>query len=139
MSSWLLKLLGFDPVGKIVDGLVSAHQAKLDAKNDADRIRAEIAIKSGEIALADREQNADVIKTAMKTRIFWVVWSIAAVPTALWYGWGMMDSLFNGILPDVAALPPQLKEYADTVWQNIFYTGVAGVGFELLHQAIRRR
>ncbi|MFE0013769.1 hypothetical protein ACFWXH_02905 [Mesorhizobium sp. NPDC059054] len=32
----------------------------------------------------------------------------------------MADSLSNGALPDVAALPPQLKEYADIVFQNIF-------------------
>ena len=51
----------------------------------------------------------------------------------------MLDSLRNGALPDVAELPPQLKAHADVVWENIFYTGVAGAGVELLGRAFRRQ
>ena len=58
--------------------------------------------------------------------LFWVVWAIAAIPTALWFGWGMLDSLANGALPDVAELPPQLWDFARTLWHSIFVSG-AGV------------
>lgn len=87
--------------------------------------------------------HASVIQTAMGHRMFWVAWSVAAIPTAAWYGWGMLDSLANGSLPDVASLPPQLKAYADTVWQNIFYTGAGVAGATgvatVIAKAIARR
>ena len=82
---------------------------------------------------------AQVITTGMQFRVFWIAWSVAAVPTAAWYGWGMVDSLFNGSLPDVAALPPQLLRYADIVFGNIFYTGVAAFGFQAVSAAIKGR
>jgi hypothetical protein len=51
----------------------------------------------------------------------------------------MCDSLFHGALPDVSALPPQLKEYADIVFQNIFYVGGGVAGLQLDASAIRGR
>lgn len=73
--------------------------------------------------------NAAVVQTGMGVKAFWVPWLIATVPLSMWFGWGMLDSLANGALPDVAKLPPQLQRYADIAWANIFYAGggVAGV------------
>ncbi|RWP44279.1 MAG: hypothetical protein EOR04_04995 [Mesorhizobium sp.] len=136
--TWLLKLIGFDPVGKIVDGLTKWQQIKENAKNDADRIRADVEIKRFETRLDAAKTGADVIKTGMQFKVFWIPWLIATVPVSLWFGWGMIDSLCNGALPDVAALPPQLKTYADIVWQNVFYTGAAGMGVEVLGRVLRR-
>ena len=51
----------------------------------------------------------------------------------------MTDSLFNGALPDVSALPVQLKEYADVVFSNIFYVGGAALGAQTISAAIRGR
>ncbi|RWD47469.1 MAG: hypothetical protein E5V72_01015 [Mesorhizobium sp.] len=136
--TWLLKLIGFDPVGKIVDGLTKWQQIKENAKNDADRIRADVEIKRLETRLDAAKTGADVIKTGMQFKAFWIPWLIATVPVSLWFGWGMIDSLCNGALPDVAALPPQLKAYADIVWQNVFYTGAAGMGVEVLGRVLRR-
>lgn len=82
---------------------------------------------------------ASVVMTGMQHRVFWVAWAIAAVPTAAWFGWGMVDSLFNGSLPDVAALPPQLKGYADVVMGNIFYAGAVMAGANVVGSAIARR
>ncbi|RWN60233.1 hypothetical protein [Mesorhizobium sp.] len=136
--TWLLKLIGFDPIGKIVDGLTKWQQIKENAKNDADRIRADVEIKRLETRLDAAKTGADVIKTGMQFKVFWIPWLIATVPVSLWFGWGMIDSLCNGALPDVAALPPQLKTYADIVWQNVFYTGAAGMGVEVLGRVLRR-
>ena len=73
--------------------------------------------------------NAAVIRTGMGTGIFWIPWSLAAIPLAAWFGWGVLDSLCDGALPDVAALPPQLLAFADRVWDTLFLAGagVAGV------------
>jgi hypothetical protein len=73
---------------------------------------------------------SQVYLEAMKHRVFWIAWGIAAIPMASWFGWGMLDTMFNGALPDVAVIPPGLKPYADVVWSNIFWVGggVASVG-----------
>jgi hypothetical protein len=64
----------------------------------------------------------------MGHQMYWIAWGIAAVPMAAWFGWGLLDTLFNGALPNVAVIPPGLKPYADVVWSNIFWTGVTGYG-----------
>ena len=69
-----------------------------------------------------------VMTAAMNSNTYWVVWGIAAVPMAAWFGWGMLDTLANGALPDVAAIPPGLLPWAEIVWANIFWTGLAGWG-----------
>lgn len=125
---WLLNWL----TGDVAGALQRAYEAKLNAQNDKDRIQADVTIE----ALNAR---ASVVKAGMENKLFWIPWLIAAVPTATWFGWGMIDSTFNGALPDVAELPPQLKEYADTVWQNIFYTGAGVAGATSLAKAISGR
>ncbi|TGU44617.1 hypothetical protein EN788_22130 [Mesorhizobium sp. M2D.F.Ca.ET.145.01.1.1] len=82
---------------------------------------------------------ASTISTGMHSKLFWIPWLIAAIPTAAWYGWGMLDSLCGGTLPHVATLPPQLKEYADIVWQNLFLTGGIVAGSGVIASAIRRK
>lgn len=77
-----------------------------------------------------------VMVAAMTHTTFWIAWGIAAVPMAAWFGWGMLDTLANGALPDVAAIPPGLAPYAEVVWGNIFYVGAGTAtvqsGFSLL-------
>ena len=82
----------------------------------------------------------DTVAAGMQHKAFWIPWLLAAVPLATWFAWGILDSLTNGLLPDVATLPPQLKEYADIVWGNIFYVGggVAGAGIVARAIAARR-
>lgn len=119
--------------------LAKAYEAKLNAQNDAQRIAADIQIKAIEAKIAEDAQRGAVVKEGMQHRAFWIPWLIAAVPTSAWFGWGMLDSLSNGYLPDVAALPPQLKQYADIVFSNIFYTGAGMAGFQAVASAIRRK
>jgi len=125
---WLLNWL----TGDVAGALQRAYEAKLSAQNDKDRIQADITIEA-------LNAQASVVKAGMENKLFWIPWLIAAVPTALWFGWGMLDSTLNGALPDVAALPPQLKEYADTVWQNIFFTGAGVAGATSIAKAISGR
>ena len=92
---------------------------------------AEIEAKSG-VKIAEIQANAEVIqtgasviKTGMQFKVFWIPWSIAAIPAALWYAWGMLDSTIMGgeLLTDTAALPPQLLMFTEAVWNSIFYSG----------------
>lgn len=118
---------------KFLDRVLVHIEAK--ANSETERLRIEA---TREAAL--NAEAAGVVKAGMAHRMFWVAWSIAAIPTAAWFGWGMLDSmLWNGVvLPDVAALPPQLKEYADIVFGNIFYAGAGAAGLQVLADAIRK-
>ena len=131
----ILKWLG----GDLATALTRAYELKLNAANDADRIKADVSIKALEAQMAAQANNAAVVREGMQHKAFWIPWLIAAVPCAGWFGWGMTDSLFNGTLPDVSALPPQLKEYADIVFANIFYVGGGVAGAQLIAKAIGGR
>lgn len=132
---WVLKWLG----GDLATALTKAYEAKLRAANDADRIKADVSIKAIEAQMAAQAASAATVREGMQHKAFWIPWLIAAVPCAGWFGWGMMDSAFGGSLPDVAALPPQLKEYADIVFANIFYVGGGVAGAQLIAKAIGGR
>lgn len=132
MIQWILSWFGRD----LASALTRAYELKLNAANDADRIRAEITIKAIEARMEAQAASAAVVREGMQHKAFWVPWLIAAVPCAGWFGWGMIDSAFGGTLPDVAALPPQLKEYADIVFANIFYVGGGVAGAQLIAKAI---
>jgi len=67
-----------------------------------------------------------VVVAGMAHRMFWVAWSMAAIPMAAWFGYGMLDTLLNGALPAEASIPDGLLPYATVVWSNIFYAGAAG-------------
>lgn len=125
--------------GDLVGQLSRLYEARLKAKNEAERLALDKQIAFLEAKMADDANSASVVKEGMKTTTFWVVWAIAAVPTAAWYAWGMLDSMLwaGAILPDVAALPPQLKQYADIVFANIFYVGGGVAGAQVVANAIR--
>ena len=135
MIQWILSWVGRD----MFSALTKAYELKLNAANDADRIKAEVSIKAIEAQMAAQVESAAVVREGMQHKAFWIPWLIAAVPCSIWFGWGMMDSAFAGSLPDVAALPPQLKEYADIVFANIFYVGGGVAGAQLIAKAIGSR
>lgn len=125
----------------LTGGLLRVWEKKIDADSDEKRLIADAAIADIKAQAELRKEQADVIKTGMSYRVFWVVWFMAAFPTALWYGWGLLDTtIYEGaVLPDVATLPPQLKEYADKVWDNIFLSGAAVGSAHVIASAIRGR
>jgi hypothetical protein len=131
LASIVAKLLGSAGFG-FLDRVLGHIERKADSETERMRINA-----SREKAL--NAEAAGVVKAGMQFPMFWVAWSIAAIPTCVWFGWGMLDSTLNGDLPDVAALPPQLKEYADVVFGNIFYSGAALGGAQVIASAIRGR
>lgn len=111
---------------KLIAALVGVAGKWSDASIERARIQSDVDRSALDAAVRINAQQADVIKAGMAYKVFWVVWAIAAVPMAAWFGWGMLDTLANGALPDVAVIPPGLKPYADAVWQNVFWTGAAG-------------
>jgi hypothetical protein len=106
-------LLGL--AGKFSDASIARQE--IAGRVNMEALRAQVQVAS---------QQRDIIVSAHGYRVFWVAWALAAVPMAAWFGWGMLDTLTNGWLPDVATIPTGLKPYADTVWENIFFTGAIG-------------
>lgn len=135
MIKWILSWV----TGGLAGALTRAYELKLAAANDADRIQADMSIKAIEAQMAASAAGAATVREGMQHKVFWIPWLIAAVPCAMWFGWGMLDSTLDGKLPDVAALPPQLKEYADIVFANIFYVGGGVTGASMLARAIGSR
>lgn len=131
ISAIVAKVLGLLS-GNVLDRVLGHLERSKASENERLKIEQVRQINSENL-------QAQVITTGMQFRVFWIAWSIAAIPTAAWYGWGMVDSMFNGSLPDVASLPPQLLRYADIVFGNIFYTGVAAFGFQAVSSAIKGR
>lgn len=126
MISFLLGLI--NPLGKLFKLL----EKNVTEETERERIKADLT-------KTYVEAKAQVITTGMQNKLFWFPWLLAAVPVSMWFGWGVLDSLFNGALPDVAALPPQLKAYADVVWENLFLSGGVVAGGSMIASAIRRR
>lgn len=109
---------------------IQAHfTAKRDLATEQERTKRDVQVAVIEAEVERRNAQRDVLIAGMQHKAFWIPWLIATVPLAMWFGWGVSDTMLNGALPDVAELPPQLKTYADQAWQNIFFTGgaVAGV------------
>lgn len=131
LATIVAKLLGSAGFG-FLDRVLGHLERKADSETER------LKIEASRQAAANAEA-AGVVKAGMQFPMFWVAWSIAAIPTCVWFGWGMLDSTLNGDLPDVAALPPQLKEYADVVFGNIFYSGAALGGAQVIASAIRGR
>ncbi|CAM5389235.1 hypothetical protein ATER59S_01872 [Aquamicrobium terrae] len=137
MWAGLIRLL----TGDVLGSLTRAYEAKLRSDNEADRLVADALSRQIDAVIAQQRESAEVVKAGMQHKAFWVPWLIAAVPTTLWYAWGMADSMLyaGALLPDVAALPPQLKEYADIIFHNIFYVGGGVATATTLANAIRGR
>lgn len=137
MINWFLKWVTGDLVGQ----LAKAYEARQKAQTAEQKLVADAVVAQMEAAVKERQLAASVVKEGMQNKLFWIPWLIAAVPTSAWFGWGMLDSLiYEGqVLPNVAVLPPQLKEYADIVFANIFYVGGGVAGAQLLASAIRGR
>lgn len=126
MAGPLLRL--FSPTSKLLHILGKLS----DSDVERERIKAEAATKL-------IEARAQVITQGMQSKLFWIPWLTAALPLSAWFALGMLDSITNGAMPDVAALPPQLKAYADVVWDNLFLSGGIVAGGSMIASAIRRR
>lgn len=124
--------------GDLIGALERAHKARLAAKNNEQRIAADIKIKAITAEMERQAASAATVRAGMEHKAFWIPWLLAAVPLSAWFAWGIADSMLNGALPDVATLPPQLKEYADIVWGNIFYVGGGVAGAQILAGVLRR-
>lgn len=130
--AWLLTTVLNWLGGGVLDRVLGHLEER--AKSETERLR----------ITSLREQHAmttqaSVITAGMAHKAFWIPWLIATVPLAFWFGWGMLDTAFNGALPDVAEIPPGLLPWAQTAWQNLFYSGGGVAAATIIGKAIASR
>ena len=128
LFAFLLKLLG----GNFLDRVLGHLERRAASENE--RLRIE-GVRDVEFAHA----RAKVVVAGMGYKMFWVAWSPAALSMSLWFAWGMLDTISNGALPDVAVIPPGLLPWAQTVWDSVFYSGAGVASAQALGSALRRR
>jgi len=131
IASIVAKLLGSAGFG-FLDRVLGHIERKADSETERQRINA------SREAAANAEA-AGVVRAGMQHKVFWVPWLMATIPLAGWFGWGMLDTLANGALPDVAAIPPGLLPWAETAWQNLFYAGGGVAGLSAVASALKGR
>lgn len=124
----ILKWLG----GGVLDRVLGHLEAR--AKSDNERLR--ITTLRDQHAMTTQ---ASVITAGMAHKAFWIPWLMATVPLAAWFGWGMLDTLCNGALPDVATIPPGLLHWAEIAWGNLFYSGGGVAAATIIGQALVKR
>jgi hypothetical protein len=117
--------------GGVLDRVLGHMERK--AASDTERLR--ITTLRDQHAMT---MQARVVTAGMAHKAFWVPWLIATVPLAAWFGWGMLDTLCNGALPDVATIPPGLEPWAQIAWGNLFYSGGGVAAASIIAQSIRR-
>lgn len=123
----ILSLLASALPGFLLNGLHSYLQATTTQFVEGEKTKRQVMLASVQGIVTIRQAQASVIQEGMKHKAFWVPWLIAAVTATIWYAWGMVDSTIPGHLPHVAALPPQLKDYTDAIWNNLFLSGSIAV------------
>lgn len=117
-------------------GVLDRVLGHLEAKANSETERMRIAALREQHAMTTQ---AGVITKGMEFPFFWIPWLMATVPLAGWFGWGMLDTSFNGALPDVAEIPPGLLPWAQIAWGNLFYSGGGVAAATIIGRAIARR
>lgn len=118
--------------GGVLDRVLTHFEARANSETERLRIR----------TLRDQHAmttSAGVVTAGMAYPFFWIPWLMATMPLAFWFGWGMLDTTFNGALPDVAEIPPGLLPWAQIAWANLFYSGAGVAGATIIGQAIAKR
>jgi hypothetical protein len=116
--------------------LLNGWQSYLTAKTTQAEINGNITLATINGIVAARQAQAAVIQTGMGHKAFWIPWTTAAMFAVAWYAWGMVDSTWPGHVPHVAALPPQLLELTNQIWNNMFLSGSIALGGGKIASAI---
>jgi hypothetical protein len=118
--------------------LLNGWQSYLTAKTTKAEIDGNITLATINGIVAARQAQAAVIQTGMGHKAFWIPWTTAAMFAVTWYAWGMVDSTWPGHVPHVAALPPQLLELTNQIWNNMFLSGSIALGGGKIASALSR-
>jgi hypothetical protein len=117
--------------GNALDKVLGHLQARANTETERQRIK---ALRDQHMATVQGQ----VITAGMEHKWFWIPWLMATVPLAGWFGWGMLDTAFNGALPDVASIPAGLEPWAKSAWDSLFFSGGGVAAATSIARALRR-
>jgi hypothetical protein len=122
----------------LLNGLHSYLQATTTIAVEGEKTKREVTLATVNGVVAMRQAQSSVIEAGMGHKAFWIPWTTAAMFAVAWYAWGMVDSTWPGHLPHVAALPPQLLELTNQIWNNMFLSGSIALGGGKIASALSR-
>ena len=109
MWTWLASLLG----GPVVNGLITAYKAKLEAANTQDRVAADLAGKEIEAEIEARKQASAIIIAEQGRWYTAMMRPLLAMPIVIYFwkvivwdkvlGWGVTDPI-TGMIADWAGV-----------------------------------
>jgi hypothetical protein len=116
MWTWLATLLG----GPVVNGLINAYKAKLEAANTQDRIAADLAAKEIEAEIAARKQASAILIAEQGRWYTAVIRPLLALPIVI-YLWKVI--VWDKVL-GLGATDPITGMVAD--WAGVIVTAYVG-------------
>ena len=129
MWAWLASFLG----GPVVNGLISAYKAKLDAANTQDRIAADLAAKEIEAEIAARKQASAIIIAEQGRWYTAVIRPLLAAPVIIYF-WKVI--VWDKVL-GLGSTDPLTGMIAD--WSGLILTAyVGGRSIEKVARIFRR-
>lgn len=111
-------LLGKNPLSRVFDTVDHYFD------NDTERFKTKAELANNWL----REQSTTQ-RMQMSFFMFWVVWSMFAVPLGGWWCAVMLDTTFN-FGWGVSNLPMTIKPWADQIFNSLFYSGLTGAGLQ---------
>lgn len=100
--------------------LVGAYTTRADQAT-------QLKLALNETAQRDRHNQTTLIRTAMSVKVFWWIWAMFAFPLAGWWVLVMVDTMTPPTVLNmgIPMLPETIRPYADQIFNNVFYSGVA--------------
>jgi hypothetical protein len=129
MWAWLASFLG----GPVVNGLISAYKARLDAANTRDRIAADLAAKEIEAEIAARKRASAIIIAEQGRWYTAVIRPLLAAPVIIYF-WKVI--VWDKVL-GLGSTDPLTGMIAD--WSGLILTAyVGGRSIEKVARIFRR-
>ncbi|ARP98209.1 hypothetical protein [Pseudorhodoplanes sinuspersici] len=129
MWAWLASFLG----GPVVNGLISAYKARLDAANTQDRIAADLAAKEIEAEIAARKQASAIIIAEQGRWYTAIIRPLLAAPVIIYF-WKVI--VWDKVL-GLGSTDPLTGMIAD--WSGLILTAyVGGRSIEKIARIFRR-
>jgi hypothetical protein len=129
MWAWLASFLG----GPVVNGLISAYKARLDAANTQDRIAADLAAKEIEAEIAARKQASAIIIAEQGRWYTAIIRPLLALPVIIYF-WKVI--VWDKVL-GLGTTDPLTGMIAD--WSGLIITAyVGGRSIEKVARIFRR-
>lgn len=130
MWTWLASLIG----GPVVNGLISAYKAKLDAANTQDRIAADLAAKEIEAEIEARKQASAIVIAEQGRWYTAIIRPLLAFPIIIYF-WKVI--VFDKVLA-LGSTDPLTGMIAD--WSGMIITAyVGGRSLEKVARVFARR